>query len=95
MTKLRLLGLAMLVLVLVSPNLMAQRRGGAIRGGVRGAMVGGLIGGSSGAAVGVSAGLQAESTIAAISNMLINKNIFLLVFMFFLLCGSKKLFLNS
>ncbi|TWU03075.1 hypothetical protein CA54_61590 [Symmachiella macrocystis] len=50
MARLRFAGLVILVLVLVAPDLMAQRRrGGAIRGGIRGAMVGGLVGGHSGA----------------------------------------------
>ena len=53
MTKLRLVGLAGLMLLMAQPDLMAQRRpGGVIRGGIRGAMVGGLIGGRSGARAG-------------------------------------------
>ena len=53
MTKLRLLGLAGLILMLTAPDLMAQRPpGGVVRGGIRGAMIGGLIGGSRGAEIG-------------------------------------------
>ena len=51
MTKLHILGVPALVLVMLAPDAMAQRRGGgAVSGGVRGAMVGGLVGGSEGAA---------------------------------------------
>lgn len=52
MTKLRLLGLVGLMLLMVQPDLMAQRRGGILRGGIRGALVGGLLGGKSGARTG-------------------------------------------
>ena len=46
MTKLHILGVPALVLVMLAPDAMAQRRGGgAVSGGVRGAMVGGLVGG--------------------------------------------------
>ena len=47
MTKLHILGVPALVLVMLAPDAMAQRRGGgAVSGGVRGAMVGGLVGGA-------------------------------------------------
>jgi uncharacterized protein YcfJ len=49
MRSLRILGVAVLVILMIAPDLMAQRRGGLLRGGMRGAMVGGLLGGSSGA----------------------------------------------
>ena len=55
MTKLHILGVPALVLVMLAPDAMAQRRGGgggAVSGGVRGAMVGGLVGGSEGAETG-------------------------------------------
>ena len=53
MTKLHILGVPALVLVILAPDAMAQRRGGgAVSGGVRGAMVGGLVGGSEGAETG-------------------------------------------
>ena len=49
MTKLHILAVPALVLVMLAPDAMAQRRGGgAVSGGVRGAMVGGLVGGSEG-----------------------------------------------
>ena len=53
MTKLHILGVPALVLVMLAPDAMAQRRGGgAVSGGVRGAMVGGLVGGSEGVQTG-------------------------------------------
>ena len=53
MTKLHILWVPALVLVMLAPDAMAQRRGGgAVSGGVRGAMVGGLVGGSEGAQTG-------------------------------------------
>ena len=60
MTRLRILGLASLILLIVGSGLKAEgRRGGVVRGGIRGAMVGGLIGGSSGAKVGRTVGAVA------------------------------------
>ena len=60
MTKLHILGVPALVLVMLAPDAMAQRRGGgAVSGGVRGAMVGGLVGGSEGAATGAKVGAVA------------------------------------
>jgi len=56
MTKLHILGVPALVLVMLAPDAMAQRGGGAVSGGVRGAMVGGLVGGESGAATGAKIG---------------------------------------
>jgi hypothetical protein len=59
MTKLHILGVPALVLVMLAPDAMAQRRGGgggAVSGGVRGAMVGGLVGGSEGAETGAKVG---------------------------------------
>ncbi len=47
MAKLHILGVPALILMMLAPDAMAQRRGGgAVSGGVRGAMVGGLVGGS-------------------------------------------------
>lgn len=67
MTKLRILGVAGLVLVMGASELMAQRRGGgAVRGGMRGAMVGGMAGGSSGAQRGAKAGVVVGATRGAV-----------------------------
>jgi hypothetical protein len=67
MTKLHILGVSALVLVMLAPNAMAQRRGGgAVSGGVRGAMVGGLVGGSEGAQTGAKVGAVAGATHAAV-----------------------------
>jgi len=67
MTKLQILGVAGLVLVVGTADLMAQRRGGgAVRGGMRGAMVGGLAGGSAGAATGAKIGVAAGATRGAV-----------------------------
>ena len=67
MTKLHILGVSALVLVMLAPDAMAQRRGGgAVSGGVRGAMVGGLVGGSEGAQTGAKAGAVAGATRAAV-----------------------------
>jgi len=68
MTKLHILGVAALVLVMMAPDAMAQRRGGgAVSGGVRGAMVGGLVGGSEGAATGAKIGAVTGATRAAVN----------------------------
>jgi uncharacterized protein YcfJ len=67
MTKLHILGVPALVLVMLAPDAMAQRRGGgAVSGGVRGAMVGGLVGGSEGAATGAKVGAVTGATRAAV-----------------------------
>jgi len=67
MTKLQILGVPALVLVMLAPDAMAQRRGGgAVSGGVRGAMVGGLVGGSEGAQTGAKVGAVAGATRAAV-----------------------------
>ena len=69
MTKLQILGVPALVLLMLAPNAMAQRRGGgggAVSGGVRGAMVGGLVGGSEGAETGAKVGAVAGATRAAV-----------------------------
>jgi uncharacterized protein YcfJ len=67
MTKLHILGVPALVLVMLAPDAMAQRRGGgAVSGGVRGAMVGGLVGGSEGAETGAKVGAVAGATRAAV-----------------------------
>jgi uncharacterized protein YcfJ len=67
MTKLHILGVPALVLLLLAPDAMAQRRGGgAISGGVRGAMVGELVGGSEGAQTGARVGAVAGATRAAV-----------------------------
>ena len=69
MTKLHILGVPTLVLLMLAPNAMAQRRGGgggAVSGGVRGAMVGGLVGGSEGAETGAKVGAVAGATRAAV-----------------------------
>jgi uncharacterized protein YcfJ len=67
MTKLHILGAPALVLVMLAPDAMAQRRGGgAVSGGVRGAMVGGLVGGSEGAETGAKVGAVAGATRAAV-----------------------------
>jgi hypothetical protein len=55
MARLRILGAAAFVLVMLTVDAMAQR-GGAVRGGVRGAVVGDLVGGESGAKVGAVVG---------------------------------------
>ena len=67
MTKLHILGVPALVLVMLAPDAMAQRRGGgAVSGGVRGAMVGGLVGGSEGAETGAKVGAVTGATRAAV-----------------------------
>lgn len=67
MTKLHILGVPALVLVMLAPDAMAQRRGGgAVSGGVRGAMVGGLVGGSEGAQTGAKVGAVTGATRAAV-----------------------------
>ncbi len=67
MTKLRILGVASLVVMMAASDLMAQRRGGgAVRGGMRGAMVGGFVGGSSGAQTGAKVGAVAGATRGAV-----------------------------
>src|SRR6516165_2528658 len=67
MTKLHIPGVSALVLVMLAPDAMAQRRGGgAVSGGVRGAMVGGLVGGSEGAQTGAKVGAVAGATRAAV-----------------------------
>jgi uncharacterized protein YcfJ len=67
MTKLHILAVPALVLVMLAPDAMAQRRGGgAVSGGVRGAMVGGLVGGSEGAETGAKVGAVAGATRAAV-----------------------------
>ena len=66
-TKLHILAVPALVLVMLAPDAMAQRRGGgAVSGGVRGAMVGGLVGGSDGAETGAKVGAVAGATRAAV-----------------------------
>ena len=67
MTKLHILGVSALVLMMLAPDAMAQRRGGgAVSGGVRGAMVGGLVGGSEGAQTGAKVGAVAGASRAAV-----------------------------
>ncbi len=67
MTKLHFLGVPALVLVMLAPDAMAQRRGGgAVSGGVRGAMVGGLVGGSEGAETGAKVRAVTGATRAAV-----------------------------
>jgi len=67
MTKLHILEVPALVLVMLAPDAMAQRRGGgAVSGGVRGAMVGGLVGGSEGAQTGAKVGAVTGATRAAV-----------------------------
>ena len=68
MTRLRIVGVAALVVMMAAPDLMAQRRGGgAARSGMRGAMVGGLVGGSSGARKGAKAGVVVGATRSAVN----------------------------
>lgn len=68
MTRLRILGVAVLALVTLAPHAMAQRRGGgAVSGGMRGAVVGGMVGGSEGAATGAKIGVVTGATRAAIN----------------------------
>ncbi len=67
MTKLHILGVPALVLMMLAPDAMAQRRGGgAVSGGVRGAVVGGVVGGSDGAQTGAKVGAVAGATRAAV-----------------------------
>jgi hypothetical protein len=68
MTKLHILGVAAVILMMLAPNAMAQRRGGgAVSGGVRGAVVGGIVGGSEGAATGAKIGAVSGATRAAVN----------------------------
>ena len=64
MSKLRILGAVALAVLMLAPDVMAQRRGGggAVRSGVRGATVGGMVGGSSGAQTGAKVGVAAGVT---------------------------------
>ena len=62
MTKLYFLGVPALVLLMLAPDAMAQRGGGAVSTGVRGAVVGGLVGGQSGAATGAKLGAVAGAS---------------------------------
>jgi len=68
MIKRHILCVPALVLVMLAPDAMAQRRGGggAVSGGVRGAMVGGLVGGSEGAQTGAKVGVVTGATRAAV-----------------------------
>jgi hypothetical protein len=67
MTKLHILGLSAVVVVMLAPDAMAQRRGGgAVSGGVRGAVVGGMVGGSEGAQTGARVGAVTGATRAAV-----------------------------
>jgi hypothetical protein len=67
MTKLHILGVPALLLMVLAPDAMAQRRGGgAVSGGVRGAVVGGLVGGTEGAQTGAKVGVVAGATRAAV-----------------------------
>ena len=70
MTKSRFFGVAVLALLMLVPEAMAQRRGGgggAARGGMRGAVVGGMAGGSEGAKKGAAVGVAAGATRAAVN----------------------------
>lgn len=60
MSKLQFLGVAVLGLLMLTPEALA--RGGAPRSGVRGAMVGGMAGGSEGAKKGAKAGVVVGAT---------------------------------
>jgi hypothetical protein len=67
MTKQHIWGVPALVLVMLTSDALAQRRGGgAVSGGVRGAVVGGLVGGSEGAQTGARVGAVAGATRAAV-----------------------------
>ena len=66
MRQLQILGAAMLALTVLAHEAMAQRGGGAVRGGMRGAVVGGMVGGSQGAATGAKVGVVTGATRAAI-----------------------------
>ena len=68
MTRLGIMGIAALVLANLTPDAMAQRRGGgAVSGGMRGAVVGGMVGGSEGAATGAKIGVVTGATRAAVN----------------------------
>src|SRR6476660_6731885 len=67
MTKFGILGVAALALAILASDALAQRGGGAARGGVRGAVVGGMVGGSEGAATGAKVGVVTGATRAAIN----------------------------
>jgi len=63
----KMLGVAVLALMMCAPEVMAQRRGGgAVSGGVRGAMVGGMVGGGSGAKTGAKVGAVTGATRGAV-----------------------------
>jgi hypothetical protein len=67
MYKLHILGVSALALTMLTPDVVAQRRGGgAVSSGVRGAMVGGLVGGESGAQTGAKVGVVAGATRSAV-----------------------------
>lgn len=67
MTRLRILGVTFVVVAMLASVALAQRRGGAARGGMRGAVVGGMVGGSEGAAKGAKIGVVTGATRAAIN----------------------------
>jgi hypothetical protein len=68
MTKLHILAVTALILMMLAPDAMAQRRGGgAVSGGVRGAVVGGIVGGSEGAQTGARIGAVTGATRAAVN----------------------------
>jgi len=67
MTRLGILGVAALAIAILASDALAQRRGGAARGGVRGAVVGGMVGGSEGAATGAKVGVVTGATRSAIN----------------------------
>ena len=56
MTRIQVLGVAVLAFLMLAPDATAQRGGGAVRSGACGAVVGGLVGGESGAATGAKIG---------------------------------------
>ena len=64
MTKLWILGVAVLALAMLAPEAMAR---GAARGGMRGAVVGGMAGGSEGAKKGAKAGVVVGATRGAVN----------------------------
>jgi hypothetical protein len=66
MTRSHILAVSAAALMVMAPDAMAQRRGGAVSGGVRGAVVGGIVGGSDAAKTGAKIGVVTGATRAAV-----------------------------
>ena len=66
MRRFGVLGIISLPLAILASDALAQRGGGAVRGGMRGAVAGGMVGGSEGASTGAKIGVVTGATRGAI-----------------------------